>query len=201
MDKNTKKYLSIVIILSLAYIIVDYLNIPTLLNIHIDNINTNLLDIFINSMIVITLYLITYLILDKRAIQISKNKVKLYKQILINMYKDCIDTINLFSQPKIFNNIINDLDFDAPMIENKKIHNFISLPFENKDILLDLAKNGEIDVETFQKFLTVQTEYRKYIETSIVLYDRVDELMPLKIDLLKLLEKNINELGEKDANL
>lgn len=201
MDKNTKKYILIFIIITLVYLIMDYINVPTLLNIHIDNINTNLLDIVINSIIVITLYLITYLILDKRTVQVSKNKIEIYKQILINIYKECIDTINLFSQPKILNNIIKDLDFDAPMIENKKFSKLIVSPFDNKDIIFDLAKSGEIDVETFQKFLTIQTEYRKYITTLIVFYDRAEEVMVLKVKLLKLLEESINEIGGKNANL
>lgn len=200
MDKNTKKYILIFIIFTLVYLIVDYLNVPTLLNIHINNINMNLLDIIINSIIVITLYLITYLILDKRTVQVSKNKIEIYKQILINMYKECIDTINLFSQPQILNNIINDLDFDAPMIENKKFSKLIVAPFDNKDIIFDFAKSGEIDVETFQRFLTIQTEYRKYITTLIVFYDR-EEVMALKVKLLKLLEESINEIGGKNANL
>lgn len=201
MDKNTKKYILIFIIFTLVYLIVDYLNVPTLLNIHINNINTNLLDIVINSIIVITLYLITYLILDKRTVQVSKNKIEIYKQILINMYKECIDTINLFSQSEILNNIIEDLDFDAPMIENKKFSKLIVYPFDNKDIISDLAKSGEIDVETFQKFLTIQTEYRKYISTLIVFYDRAEEVTLLKNKLLKLLEESINEIGGKNANL
>lgn len=201
MDKNTKKYILIFIILTLVYLIIDYLNIPTLLNIHIDNLNTNLLDIVINSIIVITLYLVTYLTLDRRSIQISKNKIEIYKQVLINMYKDCIDTIQLFSQQKVLDNIINDLDFDAPMIENKKISRLITLPFDNKDIIFDLAKSGEIDVEIFQKFLTIQTEYRKYINMLIVLYDRTEEVLLLKVNLLKLLEEAIDEIGGKNANL
>lgn len=84
MDKNTKKYILIFIIFiifMLVYLIMDYLNVPTLLNINIDNINTNLLDIVINSIIVITLYLIIYLILDKRTVQISKNKIEIYNHI------------------------------------------------------------------------------------------------------------------------
>lgn len=201
MDKNTKKYIFIFIIFTLVYLIVDYLNLLTLLDIHIDNLNTDLLNIVINSIIVITLYLVTYLTLDRRSIQISKNKVEIYKQILINMYKDCVDTINLFSQPKILNNIIKDLDFDAPLNRNEKFSRLIVSPFENKDIIFDLAKSGEIDVETFQKFLTIQTEYRKYITTLIVFYDRTEEVMILKVKLLKLLEESINEIGGKNANL
>lgn len=65
------------------YLIVDYLNVPTLLNIYIDNLNTDLLNIVINSIIVITLYLVTYLTLDRRSIQISKNKIEMYKQIFL----------------------------------------------------------------------------------------------------------------------
>ncbi len=106
MDKNTKKYILIFIIFTLVYLIIDYLNLPTLLNIYIDNINSNLLNIFINSIIVIILYLITYLTIDKRTIEKSKNKKDVYKQILINMYSECIQTLNLIHDENILNKII-----------------------------------------------------------------------------------------------
>ena len=146
MDKNTKKYILIFIIFTLVYLIIDYLNLPTLLNIYIDNINSNLLDIFINSIIVIILYLITYLTIDKRTIEKSKNKKDVYKQILINMYSECIQTLNLIHDENILNKIIKQVDGNAPIIENKIVNNLMNLPFENKDTILDFAKSGEIDV-------------------------------------------------------
>ena len=51
MDKNTKKYILIFIIFTLVYLIIDYLNLPTLLNITIDNINSNLLYVLIDKSI------------------------------------------------------------------------------------------------------------------------------------------------------
>lgn len=194
MDKNTKKYILIFIIFTLVYLIIDYLNLPTLLNIYIDNINSNLLDIFINSIIVIILYLITYLTIDKRTIEKSKNKKDVYKQILINMYSECIQTLNLIHDENILNKIIKQVDGNAPIIENKIVNNLMNLPFENKDTILDFAKSGEIDVNTFQRFLNIQSDYRKYINMLIICFDRQEYIETLKVELLKKLNNEVELL-------
>lgn len=194
MDKNTKKYILIFIIFTLVYLIIDYLNLPTLLNIYIDNINSNLLDVFINSIIVIILYLITYLTIDKRSIEKSKNKKDIYKQILINMYSECIQTLNLIHDENILNKIIKQVDGNAPIIENKIVNNLMNLPFENKDTILDFAKSGEIDVNTFQRFLNIQSDYRKYINMLIICFDRQEYIETLKVELLKKLNKEVELL-------
>ena len=194
MDKNTKKYILIFIIFTLVYLIIDYLNLPTLLNIYIENINSNLLDVFINSIIVIILYLITYLTIDKRSIEKSKNKKDIYKQILINMYSECIQTLNLIHDENILNKIIKQVDGNAPIIENKIVNNLMNLPFENKDTILDFAKSGEIDVNTFQRFLNIQSDYRKYINMLIICFDRQEYIETLKVELLKKLNKEVELL-------
>ena len=160
----------------------------------IDNINSNLLDIFINSIIVIILYLITYLTIDKRTIEKSKNKKDVYKQILINMYSECIQTLNLIHDENILNKIIKQVDGNAPIIENKIVNNLMNLPFENKDTILDFAKSGEIDVNTFQRFLNIQSDYRKYINMLIICFDRQEYIETLKVKLLKKLNKEVELL-------
>lgn len=190
-EKNVKKYILILAILTLIYLIVDYFNIPTLLNIHIDNINGNLLDILINSIVVIILYLITYLTIDKKSIEKSKNKEDIYKQVLINMYSECIEIINLLHDESILNKIVKQVDGDAPIIENKIVSNLINLPFESKNIILDFARNGEIDVNTLQRFLSIQSDYRKYINMLIICFDKQEYIESLKLDLLKRLNKEI----------
>ena len=99
MNKKIKIHILIFILGIICYLVLDYLNIPTLLNIQINNINNDLLSIFINSVIVIFLI----------------------------------------------------------------INNILEIPFETKNIILDFAKNGEINVKTLQNFLIIESDYRKYI--------------------------------------
>ena len=184
MNIKIKKHILILIICIIGYLTLDYLNIPTLLNLRIYNINNDFLSIFINSIIVIFLYIITYLTIDKKSIEKSKNIEDIYKQILINMYNDCIETINLCCDDYILKKIVEKVDGNTPMIENKLVNNLIKTPFESKQIILDFAKNGDISVNTLQNFLVIETDYRKYINMLILCYDRKDYIEPLKIDLL-----------------
>ncbi|MBR0351444.1 MAG: hypothetical protein IJH76_06485 [Clostridia bacterium] len=197
MNIKIKKHISILIICIIGYLTLDYLNIPTLLNLRIYNINNDFLSIFINSIIVIFLYIITYLTIDKKSIEKSKNIEDIYKQILINMYNDCIETINLCCDDYILKKIVEKVDGNTPMIENKLVNNLIKTPFESKQIILDFAKNGDISVNTLQNFLVIETDYRKYINMLILCYDRKDYIEPLKIDLLKKINTEVGVLKKQ----
>ena len=48
------------------YVILDYLNVPQLLGLSSDRINMDFFDVFLNSVIVIVLYIITYFFVDSR---------------------------------------------------------------------------------------------------------------------------------------
>lgn len=197
MNIKIKKHISILIICIIGYLTLDYLNIPTLLNLRIYNINNDFLSIFINSIIVIFLYIITYLTIDKKSIEKSKNIEDIYKQILINMYNDCIETINICCDDYILKKIVEKVDGNTPMIENKLVNNLIKTPFESKQIILDFAKNGDISVNTLQNFLVIETDYRKYINMLILCYDRKYYIEPLKIDLLKKINTEVGVLKKQ----
>lgn len=197
MNIKIKKHILILIICIIGYLTLDYLNIPTLLNLRIYNINNDFLSIFINSIIVIFLYIITYLTIDKKSIEKSKNIEDIYKQILINMYNDCIETINLCCDDYILKKIVEKVDGNTPMIENKLVNNLIKTPFESKQIILNFAKNGDISVNTLQNFLVIETDYRKYINMLILCYDRKDYIEPLKIDLLKKINTEVGVLKKQ----
>lgn len=197
MNIKIKKHILILIICIIGYLTLDYLNIPTLLNLRIYNINNDFLSIFINSIIVIFLYIITYLTIDKKSIEKSKNIEDIYKQILINMYNDCIETINLCCDDYILKKIVEKVDGNTHMIENKLVNNLIKTPFESKQIILDFAKNGDISVNTLQNFLVIETDYRKYINMLILCYDRKDYIEPLKIDLLKKINTEVGVLKKQ----
>jgi len=197
MNKKIKIHILIFILGIICYLALDYLNIPTLLNIQINNINNDLLSIFINSVIIIFLYIITYLTIDKKSIEKSKNIQNIYKQILINMYNNCIETIDLLSNEYILKSLEKKIDGNIPIVENKIINNILEIPFETKNIILDFAKNGEINVKTLQNFLIIESDYRKYINTLVICYDRKDYIAPLKIDLLKKITTEIEVLKKQ----
>lgn len=198
MDKKIKKYILNFVLFILIFLVIDYFNFPTLLGINIAHINTELFSLLINSLIVIILYLITYWFIDKRNIEKSNNKIEVYKQVLLNTYQNCIDTIEFFSQEEILLKTVEKVDFNAPANENRFTNNIIDLSFDNKDIIFDLTKSGEINVNTFQKYLLIQTEYRQYINMMITLFDRQDLIVPLKAKLLNNLNEEIKNVLDKE---
>ena len=61
--------------------------------INISNINSDLLGIFVNSIVVVGLYMITYFLLDKKNIETRENQRQIIKYMLSNDYKHCLTYI------------------------------------------------------------------------------------------------------------
>ena len=53
----------------LALILLDYLDIPSLIGLHVSSLHYDLLGAVINAIVVITLYIVTYTIIDKKQIK------------------------------------------------------------------------------------------------------------------------------------
>lgn len=87
-------------IICIVIIILDYENVPTLLGLNISNINWN----FWNTISVIIIFIVTYITLNIREIEIQereiireKNKQDISLLILINCYEECKKYINMIS--------------------------------------------------------------------------------------------------------
>ena len=97
--KKTGKII-VLLIICIVIIILDYENVPTLLGLNISNINWN----FWNTISVIIIFIVTYITLNIREIEIKereiireKNKQDISLLILINCYEECKKYINMIS--------------------------------------------------------------------------------------------------------
>lgn len=77
------------------YVILDYLNVPQLLGLSSDRINMDFFDVFLNSVIVIVLYIITYFFVDSRQIQKDANAKDTADVLLLYTYKECLDNLRM----------------------------------------------------------------------------------------------------------
>ena len=75
--KNIKKYIMIFVIIllvTMSLFLMDYLNVFYKIGISISNVNMEFWNIFINAFVVVILYIITYLVIDKKQIKQLDNK-------------------------------------------------------------------------------------------------------------------------------
>lgn len=195
-EDSVKKYILSLIIVLLLTLVLDYINISNYLNVKIENFNFDLLSIVINSLIVIFLYLLTYKIIDKKNIVKSRNKSEVCRKLLLLTYYDCIDKINLFSKEEHLLMIVKKVDFNST--EDKLSKNLQVAPFDNKNIIIDFLKDGEIDVRCFEMYFEIEKLYKGFISTMITFFDHSEIYIPLKKALISKLKSEIKVLENKE---
>ena len=91
----------------------DYYNVPSLLGLHINTVKYELLGAVLNAVVVIGLYVVTYVIIDKRQIQKEQN-AKMVSYVLMNStYKKCVDYLDMLDDQQVLAKyIVPKIDFN-----------------------------------------------------------------------------------------
>ncbi len=203
-DKSLKiRYLIVVLILTVAYLCFDYFNIPKQLGITISNLNMDILGIVINSVVVITLYIISFFAIEKRQLQkqieeekrllIKENNIKNTSSMLIKY--TCIDCLELLkildNEEMLFDYIIPKIDFNAPIVEDKITCDLSNKPFQSYEQIMQFAKDGYLSEKEFQDYLEIKRLYGQVISEKTTFFD-VDSLEE-KTDRQKAISQSMKE--------
>lgn len=193
--KKTDKII-VLLIICIIIIILDYENVPTLLGLNISNINWN----FWNTISVIIIFIVTYILLNTREIEIQereiireKNKQDISLLILINCYEECKKYINMISEEIVNKYIIPKIDFNAE--KSIIITNIQNAPFDNDNVVIDLGKDGQLSKEQVSNYFVIKDKFKQYINFRIIFYDCPNEYNYLKEELLGLLNTEISRLS------
>lgn len=172
-----KKILRIIIpiaIVFIAYIILDYVNIPTLMGLTPANINGDMFSAIFNSVIVIVLYVVSFYFIDNKQNEKDANARDVTDVLLKKTYQECLDTLKLLDNKDMIEKyIIPKIDGKKSTLENDIIHNLQTLPFSSFDVVIDLAKNGYVKKDKLESYLDVKNEYRYLVNMKIILFDLV----------------------------
>lgn len=183
--KNIMRY----VILIISLIILDYINLPSLLGINMSNINWNFWIGILNIVIVIMLYVITYKKLDERTIEREKNKKEISILLINECYQQCINYIELISQETVEKYIVPKIDFNST--DNEVIRNLQDSPFENENIIMDLVKDGQITKQRIEKYFEIKEKFNQYITMRIIFFDKSDYYEPIKKQLFNKIDIEI----------
>lgn len=161
-----------------------------------------------NAIVVVVLYAITYLALDKRQIQKEKNSKEMADLLLLNTYRSCYDSLSFICDSEFAKRyIVPKADFNKTIQDDDIIKNICNSPFRTNDNILRLAESGYVEKETLQKYLTIQNDFKYWSSTKIAFYDldgtgtreqqEFYNNMQLKLnDIKKILEKEIARLSQ-----
>ena len=129
-------------------------------------------NVFLNSVIVVVLYLCTYYFVDRRQIRKDENAKNTADILLLYTYRECLDTLSLISnQEWTRRNIIPGLDGNKAIKENPAIKDVQDSPFRTRGEILELSKNGYVEKDALDRYFQIQIEYRNIVALKIVFYD------------------------------
>lgn len=198
-----KKTFIISLLLIMGITILDYANVPAVIGLNSSNINWDFYMGFINVIVVISIFIITFKTLNKREIEINeqeivreKNKYNVSLIFLKNCYEECTSYINLLNNNETVEKyIVPKVDFSST--DSKIVDNLQMAPFINENIIMDLVKDGQIEEDIVVEYLNIKRKYREYINFRITLFDSPQFYMQLKRELIALLDTEINKLSNQ----
>lgn len=114
MKKNiSTQILKCLVVVFALYIVFDYFNTASFLGFHVKNINISLFSAIFNAFVVIALYIVTFIVVDKRQIKKDQNAELTAKILMQSSYKKCIDLLKIVSDQEILEkNIVPKIDFN-----------------------------------------------------------------------------------------
>lgn len=173
-----RKSLRIIIPVALAliaYFILDYVNVPTLIGLTPSNINVDIFGILFNSSIVLVLYVVSFYYIENKQNEKDANARDTVDTLLEKTYQECLDNLKLLDNKAIVEEfIIPKVDGNKSDSENKVIHNLQTLPFSSFDALIDLAVNGYVEKDKLDEYLYIKKEYQYLVTTKIVFFDLIN---------------------------
>jgi hypothetical protein len=194
MKKRIIQKIKILILIIAGLVIFDYINLPSLLGFEMSNINWDFCMGILNIIVVIVLYLITFRTLDARTIEREINKKEVSILLIEQCYQEILDYIDWLNQETVEKIIVPKIDFNST--NNKILDNLQNSPFQNEEIIIDLAKDGQITKNLLETYLKFKVKYRKYLNMRITFYDAPHYYEPLKHDLCDAIKAEIRTLDK-----
>lgn len=183
-------------------ICMDYYNVPSLLGLHINTVKYELLGAVLNAVVVIGLYVVTYVIIDKRQIQKEQN-AKMVSYVLMNStYKKCVDYLDMLDDQQVLAKyIVPKIDFNKSAKDDPITINLQSAPFSEYISILDLSKSGFVTHKDLTTYLTIMERYKSYVSERITFFDvgESDRIEHTSLDQrIKSDKRIVREMCEKE---
>ncbi len=152
------------LILSAIIAVVDYNNCFSGLGHNITNYNFDVLSIVIGNGVVVVLFVITFILLDRRNIQKEENKRKVALIMLKSIYTHCSEMIEKFDDHKFWVDVVSPSTFEKAEAREAKKNHFSRLPFfENNESILSFSQDGILHGDEIDRYIQVKKLYTEYI--------------------------------------
>lgn len=195
-----KKRIFVILLFCVAitsvYFCLDVNNTIAGMGIPTQEINWDIASMVIGNLVVISLYLITYNLIDNRSIEKDRNQREVALLLLNKTYDQCAESVELFDYPGAAEKAAQKCDFSKTAHQDSQLMFYIEFPFEFHEQIVELASNGIISREEFYNYLELKEAFRKHIDRKIMFFDREELSIETKKEFVDIFEKVTDQLKE-----
>lgn len=172
MKNKPIKIILLIILAFFTYVILDYINLPTILGLKLANINSEVFGILFDATIVIILYVISFFYIEKRQVDKDINSKNTVSILIKKTYEECLGNLEFLDNKLILKQyVIPKIDGNKTDSENKIVHNLQTLPFSSFDTIMTLATNGYVGQKELDEYLDIKKDYQHLVSVKITFYD------------------------------
>ena len=198
---SIKKLIMIFSIIIIFALIIDYYNVMYPIS---KNFNYNFLNILINFLVVIFVFLLTYYMIDKQTLEktkrIENNKRNTLRILLMQVKKECNNTLDFIeNQNNLEKFIIPKINFDS--LNNSIEEALKNNPFKNEQYIIDLFEDGVADFNELEKYMNLKEKYQQYISLKITFYDLDKQKKEIKNEKYKTVKESLQTLHDDIYNI
>lgn len=196
-DNNVRNVILISVILLVIYLFLDITNFFCVWDLKVSNINDGLFSTLLNVSVVVVLYIISYLVIDKRAIKKEKNAKDVVDVLIEDTYKKCKDMLeDLNDRSFVQEYIWPKLSPEKPIFEDKFLKHLTDSPFSSHETIMQFCISGVIEKTYINEYLYVKSIYEVLLRKRIIFIDLVTPENEKQVRLLKEIEDDTKSLNE-----
>ena len=202
------KFSLIDILIILIVGVLDYNN--TFVNITM-KLNFDFLNIFINALVIVFMFIITYLLIERKTFdneeKIEKNKRGMLLLLLEKVCDECLSQIKMLDEQEMVEKyLIPKINFNST--DNIIIENIKSKPFEYENRIINLFSDGILDKKYFKNYMNIKDCFESYVQWRITLFDAkksgrsdlVELVSSKKTEILNAVKKQQKEMEKLEEN-
>lgn len=194
---NFKVLILIFFVAVITVLFVDYSNIMYPVS---KNLNYDFLNIFINSSIVIFVFLLTYYMIEKQTSDREKiveyNKKNALRILLTQVKKECTDVLEILENQYFLEHfIISKIDFDSH--SNLIEENLKNNPFKNEQYIINLFEAGIANFQELDNYINLKQKFQKYISLKIALFDLDEQKEKISREKYEMAKKELQKLHDE----
>lgn len=199
--------ITVCVLIVAVVIALDVFNIATVLGFDVSVFQWDLLSIVIGNIVVIAIFIITYILIESNNVKRQRNQERSAKIILQSIYNQCQMMMASLEDSGTKKVAAYKLKGDIPIHEEPTIKYCQDVPFEYGQYIFEASSNGVLSESEFRAFLEIQRNYKMYVVMRLVFFDAetYDDgldvqrglkslLVAKRTEILDMLKEQLNDL-------